>query len=125
MIKSLHSAYTATQASVDTLRISFDEVKINHNLEFKRALRPIVERKDKIEKKQDEMSGKLIEIQTSMEILLSIMLDDDKKGEIIAKSKCTPSVKDSKIDDDDAADGGNKGGKTFRSHKAEIGSCGV
>lgn len=82
---------------------------MNLDLILKKALTPITDRQTAIEKRQEEMSGQLTSLQNSMELLLSFYIDDDKKGEMIAKSKCTPSIKGHK-EDDDATDGGNKGG---------------
>lgn len=90
MIKSLHSAYTTTQASVDFLKTAFDDVKLKQNLELKKIVRLIVERQDMIEMNQVEMSCQLTMLQTSVELLVSILLGDDvKKGETISKSSCT------------------------------------
>lgn len=55
MIKSLHSEQTKSKAAADSLKLAFDELKLKQNLDMQKVLNPIVERQDKIEKKQEAL----------------------------------------------------------------------
>lgn len=56
------------------------------------------------------MSTQLNNVQEAMELIISLLLDDDaKKGEKLSKTKCK-SIQ-AHVDDDTVGDGGNKVGK--------------
>ena len=85
---------------------------VSQNLEQKKVLKPVVERRDKIEERQDAMAGQLTQIQDSVEFMLYLPLGDDvKKGERVQMYKYSPNITFSK--DDDTQDGGNKGGHAY------------
>lgn len=116
MIKSVHSDQVETPNAIDKVRTAFDDVKSKQEFKLKRALRSINERQATIKKKQEDIYAQLSQIQTSMELLVSVLLGDDaKRGEIIQKSKCSPGSQPQ----NDAEARGDKGGngKFLRSNK--------
>lgn len=87
-------------------------------MDLTKIIRPITVRQTKLEEKVD-MSTQLNELQTSVELLVSLLLSDanvKKVERLKSKSKCTPEI--TFPNDDEAGDGANKGDKSVsRSHK--------
>ncbi|KAL8125273.1 hypothetical protein AgCh_012817 [Apium graveolens] len=106
--------HTSTHEKVDTLREQADKLNLQIKLDKNRYIRPISEKVAAIEKTQEKQhaqiaevlanqasqKAQLDEIQSSVELLLSLLLPDDgKKGEKVVKSKCSPTQELKKKDD--------------------------
>ncbi|KAL8115843.1 hypothetical protein AgCh_022368 [Apium graveolens] len=93
--KNLQGLHYATQDKVKKLLEKAEKLDMETKLDKKRFIRPISEK------------AQLDEIQSSVELLLSLLLSDDaKKGEKIVKSKCS-NDQIMKKKDDEADDQGN------------------
>lgn len=79
LLKSLYSDQIQSQVAIDSIKLALDEVKPKQDYELKKAIRPIVDRHERIEKDQEEMAGQLTEVQKSVELLVSLLLGDDAK----------------------------------------------
>ncbi|KAL8089501.1 hypothetical protein AgCh_039102 [Apium graveolens] len=112
--KQLQGLHTSTHEKVDTLREKADKLDLQIKLDKNRYIRPISEKVEAIEKTQEEQhaqiaevlakhasqKAQLDEIQSSVELFLSLLLPDDaKKGEKVVKSKCSPTQELKKKDD--------------------------
>ncbi|KAL8104821.1 hypothetical protein AgCh_028845 [Apium graveolens] len=87
--KHLQGLHSQTQEKVDKLLEKADKLEMETKLDKKKFIRPISEK------------AQLNEIQTSVELLLSLLLSDDaKKGEKIVKSKCSDDQILKKTDDE-------------------------
>ncbi|KAL8101032.1 hypothetical protein AgCh_033059 [Apium graveolens] len=119
--KHLQVLHTSTHEKVDTLREQADKLDQVLKLDKHRYIRPISEKVTAIEKTQEKQQAQIAEvlvnqasqkaqldeIQSSVELLLSLLLPDDaKKGEKVVKSKCSPT-QELKKKDDETDDQGN------------------
>ncbi|KAK1393573.1 hypothetical protein POM88_012629 [Heracleum sosnowskyi] len=118
-VKSLHNRFDETQKSVTGLRN--DVVARDMSLKQDKSMlltlvkdqEVLKNRLTKVEDNQTVMSDKLDSIAASIELLTSVLLQDDvKKGERVLKDKCKKSQTLSR--QDDSTDGGAKG-KDFKS----------
>lgn len=128
MIKSLHLAHTSTEEEVFSIKISVELAQTKQQLEFKRIVKPNKERQTSLEKCYDTTFDQLKRVQNTLNLLVYLLLGDDaKKGKIITQPKSRQEV--SLPNDDDAADGGSKGGgkSVSRSYMGgnQIGSSGT
>ncbi|KAL8103728.1 hypothetical protein AgCh_028071 [Apium graveolens] len=124
--KSLQGLHSTTEAKVDKLQDTDDKLDMEIKLDKKRFIRPIQEKVEAIEKVQEKKQAQLdevlqnqaaqqiqlTEIQSSVELLLSLLLTDDaKKGEKVVKSKCSTSQTLKKKDDSEDDQGNPSKGK--------------
>ena len=99
--KHLQGLHTSTHEKVDTLREQADKFNLQIKLDKNRYIRPISKKVEAIEKTQEKQQvqiaevlanqasqkSQLDEIQSSVELLLSLLLPDDaKKGEKVVMS---------------------------------------
>ncbi|KAL8099464.1 hypothetical protein AgCh_031918 [Apium graveolens] len=127
--KHLQGLHSSTQEKVDILKEKADKLDLQIKLDKNRYIRPTLEKIEAIEKIQEKQhaqidevlanqasqKAQLDEIQSSVELLLSLSLslslllsDDAKKGEKVVKSKCSHTQilkkKDDKGDDNGNSD---------------------
>ncbi|KAL8156461.1 hypothetical protein AgCh_001526 [Apium graveolens] len=113
--KNLQGLHSQTQVKADTLQESFNKLDMQIKLDKTRIIRPTLEKVEAIEKVQEKQhaqisevlanqasqQAQLNEIQSSVKLLLSLLLSDDaKKGEKIVKSKCSTDPILKKKDDE-------------------------
>ncbi|KAL8103385.1 hypothetical protein AgCh_027814 [Apium graveolens] len=115
VVRSLHTTQEATTSQINQIKESLTASRLTTHQEIQKQIAPIVFRQTaieaiqaRLEAKQAQMSTQLIEVQNSMELILSLLLGDDlKKGEKIIKSKCKQlTLTDT---DDENPDGGTEG----------------
>ncbi|KAL8134557.1 hypothetical protein AgCh_009539 [Apium graveolens] len=130
LTKHLQGLHSSTLEKVDTLKEHADKLDLQLKLDKNRYIRPTLEKIEAIEKIQEKQqtqidevlanqvsqNAQLEEIQSSVELLLSLLLSDDaKKGEKVVKSKCSPTKilkkKDDKGDDQGNSDKSRGQGK--------------
>ncbi|KAL8115689.1 hypothetical protein AgCh_022256 [Apium graveolens] len=116
--KHLQGLHSSTHEKIDTLKEHADKLDLQLKLDKNRYIKPTLEKIEAIEKIQEKQQAQIAEvlanqvsqkaqleeIQSSVELLLSLLLPDDaKKGEKVVKSKCSPTEilkkKDDKGDD--------------------------
>ena len=123
VVRSLHTAHEATTIQINQIKESLIASKLTTHQEIQKQISSIVSRKTTIESsqarmeaKQDQMFAQLTEVHNSMELISSLLLDDDaKRGENIIKSKCKQlSLKST---DTETSDRGNKGQKDSKRRK--------
>ena len=139
--KHLQGLHSTTHAELHKIREEFIKQDQVHKIDKKKFFQPTFDRIAYIEKTQDNQQAQiddilknqasqqsqLTEIQTSVELLISLLLPADaKKGEKVIKSKCK-TEKTLKGKDDEKDNQGNSGmggghsqGRGFSSRTAEI-----
>ncbi|KAL8133959.1 hypothetical protein AgCh_009144 [Apium graveolens] len=119
--KSLKGQHSITHTKVDKLQENADKLDLMLKLDKYKFIRPIHEKVEAIEKVHEKQQAQLTDvlqnqasqqtqlndIQSSVELLLSLHLPDDaKKGEKVVKSKCS-TIQTLKKKDDKEDDQGN------------------
>ncbi|KAL8107130.1 hypothetical protein AgCh_023792 [Apium graveolens] len=141
--KHLQGLHSTTHAEIHKIQENFIKQEQVWKLDKKKFFQPSMDRIAYIEKTQDRQQAQidkimqnqasqqsqLTEIQSSVELLISLLLPADaKKGEKVIKSKCkddkTLQGKDDEKDDqgNSGMGGGHSQGKRFSSRNAEIAS---
>lgn len=86
MMKSLYKDNEVTKETVTSIKSKMENSLSTQQQGISKAVLPLVQKQTKLEAKLDKMSGKLDEVQTIMEHMVSILIgDDSKKGEIMDK----------------------------------------
>ena len=89
VVRSLHTAHEATTTQINQIKESLIASKLLTHQEIQKQISPIVTKQiaieasqTRLEAHQAQMFDQLIEVQNSMELILSLLLGDDaKKGE--------------------------------------------
>ncbi|KAL8090662.1 hypothetical protein AgCh_039917 [Apium graveolens] len=124
--RNLQGQHSITQTKVNKIQETLIQKDINFILDKNRFFKPAFNKVEAIEKAQEKQQAQIAEVlknqasqqiqlkefQSSVELLLSLLLPDDaKKGEKVVKSKCSTDLALKKKDDGNDDQGNSEKGR--------------